>query len=93
MDGARSGLFLPFMGRDDRRQTIRVGHEKTTIEAAAIFPIRARLRLAVPPHEGREKQKTGDTMKETKQASGTAYVHESGARAAMHEMMAAFEAF
>ena len=32
-------------------------------------------------------------MKETKQASGTAYVHESGARAAMHEMMAAFEAF
>ena len=32
-------------------------------------------------------------MKETKQASGTPYVHESGARAAMHEMMAAFEAF
>ena len=32
-------------------------------------------------------------MKETKQASGTAYAPESGARAAMHEMMAAFEAF
>jgi len=32
-------------------------------------------------------------MKETKQAPGAAYVPESGARAAMHEMMAAFEAF
>jgi len=32
-------------------------------------------------------------MKETKQAPATAYAPESGARAAMHEMMAAFEAF
>ena len=36
---------------------------------------------------------TGDTMKETKQASGSPILASDGARAVVHEMMAAFEAF